>query len=44
MRRRKACVYTSGLAGTDDDGGAATGSVNAIIVANNHPNRPHCYW
>ena len=40
----KACVYTSGLAVTDDDGGSTTGSLNVIIVGNNHPNRPHGYW
>ena len=40
----KACVYTSGLKVGDDDGGATTGSLNVIIVGNNHPNRPHGYW
>ena len=40
----KACDYTSGLAVTDDDGGGATGSLNVIIVGNNHPNRGHGYW
>jgi hypothetical protein len=40
----KACVYTSGLAVTDDDGGTATGSLNVVVVGNNHPNRPHGYW
>jgi hypothetical protein len=40
----KACVYTSGLAVIDDDGGSTTGSLNVIIVGNNHPNRPHGYW
>ena len=40
----KPCVYTSGLAVTDDDGGSTTGSLNVIIVGNNHPNRPHGYW
>ena len=40
----KACVYTSGLGVTDDDGGSTTGSLNVIIVGNNHPNRPHGYW
>lgn len=28
----KACVYTSGLAVSDDDGGSTTGSLNVIIV------------
>ena len=40
----KACVYTSGLGVSDDDGGSTTGSLNVIIVGNNHPNRPHGYW
>jgi len=40
----QACVYTSALQVADDDGGAATGSLNVIIVGNNHPNRPHGYW
>ena len=40
----KACVYTSALGVTDDDGGTATGSLNVVIVGNNHPNRPHGYW
>jgi hypothetical protein len=40
----KPCVYTSGLLVTDDDGGDATGSLNAVIVGNNHPNRAHGYW
>jgi hypothetical protein len=40
----KPCVYTSGLTVGDDDGGSATGSLNVIIVGNNHPNRPHGYW
>ena len=40
----KACVYTSGLAVTDDDGGSTAGSLNVVIVGNNHPNRPHGYW
>jgi hypothetical protein len=29
---------------TDDDGASDTGSLNVIIVGNNHPNRPHGYW
>ncbi|MFZ0015500.1 MAG: PKD domain-containing protein, partial [Acidimicrobiia bacterium] len=40
----KACVYTSGLAVGDDDGGSATGSLNVVIVGNGSPNRPHGYW
>ncbi len=40
----KACVYTSALGVTDDDGGTATGSLNVVIVGNNHPNHPHGYW
>jgi hypothetical protein len=40
----KACVHTSGLAVTDDDGGHTAGALNVIIVGNNHPNRPHGYW
>ncbi len=40
----QACAYTSALQIADDDGGAATGSLNVIIVGNNHPNRPHGYW
>ena len=40
----KACVYTSGLGVTDDDAGSTTGSLNVVIVGNNHPNRPHGYW
>jgi hypothetical protein len=40
----KPCVYTSGLTVTDDDGGSTTGSLNVVIVGNNHPNRPHGYW
>jgi hypothetical protein len=38
------CVYTSGLTVVDDDGGTTTGSLNVVIVGNNHPNRPHGYW
>ena len=40
----KACVYTSGLTVVDDDTGSTTGSLNVVIVGNNHPNRPHGYW
>jgi hypothetical protein len=40
----QACTYTSALGITDDDGGTATGSLNVVIVGNNHPNRPHGYW
>ena len=40
----EACVYTSALGVTDDDAGVATGSLNVVIVGNNHPNRPHGYW
>ena len=40
----KPCVYTSGLVVTDDDGGNTAGSLNVVIVGNNHPNRPHGYW
>lgn len=40
----KACVYASGLVVGDDDGGSAAGSLNVVIVGNNHPNRPHGYW
>jgi hypothetical protein len=40
----KACVYTSGLIVKDDDTGSTTGSLNVVIVGNNHPNRPHGYW
>lgn len=40
----KACVYTSGLTVQDDDTGSTTGSLNVVIVGNNHPNRPHGYW
>ena len=40
----KACTYTSGLGITDDDNGTATGSLNLVVVGNNHPNRPHGYW
>ena len=40
----KPCVYTSGLTVLDDDSGSATGSLNVVIVGNNHPNRPHGYW
>ena len=38
------CVYTSGLVVTDDDGSNTAGSLNVVIVGNNHPNRPHGYW
>ena len=37
-------MYTSALEITDDDAGVATGSLNVVIVGNNHPNRPHGYW
>jgi len=40
----KPCVYTSGLGVNDDDGGIDTGSLNVVIVGNNHPNFPHGYW
>ena len=40
----QACTYTSALQIADDDGGTATGSLNVVIVGNNHPNRPHGYW
>jgi hypothetical protein len=40
----QACTYTSALQIVDDDGGTATGSLNVVIVGNNHPNRPHGYW
>ena len=40
----QACTYTSALQITDDDAGVANGSLNVVIVGNNHPNRPHGYW
>ncbi|WP_448002736.1 PKD domain-containing protein [Agromyces bauzanensis] len=40
----EACVYTSALDVADDDGGTDDGSLNVVIVGNNHPNRPHGYW
>lgn len=40
----KPCVYTSALTVTDDDAGNTAGSLNVVIVGNNHPNRPHGYW
>jgi hypothetical protein len=40
----QACTYTSALQVADDDGGTATGSLNLVIVGNNHPNRASGYW
>jgi hypothetical protein len=40
----KACAYTSAMTVADDDGGSAAGSLNVVIVGNNHPNNPHGYW
>lgn len=40
----QACTYNSALGITDDDGGTATGSLNVVIVGNNHPNHNAGYW